>query len=510
MKYFISLLALVTAISCSQHSTGRLPASGPELDFISPDLLKTTESVRDLLAIKNLSIDVCHGEIKESFDLLSGLPTGYFRTNYSEAEFGVILERLWAIKQNIRRHVQNWSEQKIMDRECAKSAKAAMRATRYIEQNAALLYVNMKGEKVDGLSEDDKSPIYSKGHPWTMSDDESFDFNKDLKSGDLILWRGTSAISASIARLGDNKNNFSHLSMIYIDPKTKRRYNIEALIETGIIMQDFTEEPLHAGSAKAVIFRHKNQEVATKAAAFLYDKARKTIGTDQHLEYDFGFDLNNHDKVFCSEVVHWAYKAASKGSIMLPQFLTKFDMKNRKFLNDMGTNVETGFQPGDIELEPSFDMIAEWRNLHYARSNQLKDVIFTAIYDWMDRHQYNFKWTFRGNVLGSFVYGMRRVPLLDSIVEDQVPLFMPKKTLKSVLTMQKVAGKIYKELHKKLYKKNPSKIYSMADIEKVLEEYRREDLEVFKSQVRANRSGEAHYNPDFHHNFGPSKKSLNL
>lgn len=510
MKNLFLGLALLPILACTQQTFKRQPASGPELNFISPDLLKTSESVVRLLSQKNLSLDVCHGEIKESFDLLSSLPSGYFKTDYSSSEYELILGRLWSIKQNIRRHVQNWTDQLVMDRECAKSAKAAMRATRYIEQNAALLYVNQQGHRIDGLSEDDKSPIYSLGYPWTMSDKGDFDFKKDLKSGDLILWRGTTSISASIARLGDNKNNFSHLSMIYIDPVTHRRYNVEALIETGIVMQDFTDEALHPGSAKAVIFRHKNQDIAQKAAKFLYEKARETIGTDKHLEYDFGFDLNNHEKVFCSEVVHWAYKEASQGQVMIPQFLTKFDMKNRKFLNDMGTNVETGFQPGDIELEPSFDMIAEWRNLHYARSNQLKDVIFTSLYDWMDRYNYNFKWTFRGNVVGSFVYGLRRAPVLSSLVDDQVPLFMPKKTLKSVLTMQKVAAKIYKKMHKILYKKNPHRIYSMADIEKVLEQYRKDDLETYKDQARANKKGEPHHNPDFHHHFGPAKKDLKL
>lgn len=495
-------------MGCTQRSISRLPASESKIDFISPDLYQTSEAVRDLLSVKEMPISVCHHEIKDSFEALKGLPSDYFRTDYSEAEYGVILERMWQIKQNIRRHVQNWSKIGVMDRDCAKAAKAAMRASRYIEQNAALIYLNKKGEKVDGLSEDDKSPIFSKGHPWTMSSDENFDWQRDLKTGDVLLWRGTSSISASIARLGDSENNFSHLSIVHIDPKTKRRYNIEALIETGMIMQDFTEEPLHPGSGKVVVFRHKDSEVAKRAAEHAYKIAVSTIGTDKHLEYDFGFDLVDHKKVFCSEVVHMAFKKASKGKVMLPQFLTKFDMKNRKFLNDLGTNAFTGFQPGDIELEPSFDMIAEWRNFHYTRSNQLKDIIFTGIYNWMDEYNYNFKWTFKGNVLGGFVYGLRRTPILGGLVEEKVPMNMPKKTLKSVLTMQKVAGKLYKKMAKKLYKKDGSRLYSMADIAKVLEQYRREDLEVYRQQALANKRGEAHHNPEFHHHFGPPKKSL--
>lgn len=487
-----------------------MPASinEDEIQFISPDLMQTSENVRDLLAVEKMSIEVCHNEINKSFSKLRGLKSNYFKMDYDSSEYEVIIKRLWEIKQNIRRHVQNWSADGVMDRRCAKAAKAAMRATRYIEQNASLIYLNQKGQDVDGFNSKDKSPMFSKGFPWTISDNGDFDMDRDLKSGDVLLWRGTSAVSASIARLGDSENNFSHVSLIYIDPVTKRRFNVEALIETGMIMQDFTEEPLHPGSGKVVVFRHKDAEVAQKAAKFAYDLALKTIGTKNLLEYDFGFDLEGRETVFCSEVVHWAFKEASNGKVMIPQFLTKFDMKNRKFLNDLGTNAKTGYQPGDTELEPSFDMIAEWRNLHYSRSNHLKDIIMSNVYRWMDEHNYNFKKSFRGNFLGRIVFGTRRIPLLGGLVEDQLPMNMPYKTLKNVLAIQKVVGDIYKELYKRLYKKNPNKVYSMADIEKVLEEFRKEDLEIYRQQALANRRGEAHYNPEFHHNFGPPKKSL--
>ncbi|MCR9205460.1 MAG: hypothetical protein NXH75_12835, partial [Halobacteriovoraceae bacterium] len=74
MKYLICALVLIPIISCSQHSTGRMPASTQELDFISPDLLKTTALVRDLLSIEDLPIGTCHNEIKNSFEVLSKVP----------------------------------------------------------------------------------------------------------------------------------------------------------------------------------------------------------------------------------------------------------------------------------------------------------------------------------------------------------------------------------------------------------------------------------------------------
>ena len=179
-------------------------------------------------------------------------------------------------------------------------------------------------------------------------------------------------------------------------------------------------------------------------------------------------------------------------------------MKNRTFLNAIGTDAKIGFQPGDIELSPDFTMIAEWRNFNYSRANQLKDVIHSEIYRWMDEYQYNFKWSFRGNILGSLVYGTRRIPLLGNLIEDKLPLNMSRRTLSSVMTMDKVSGIIYKKMMKDLFKEDPHAIYSLADLKKRLEKIRVRDLEKFKDQVRANRNGKAHANPLFHHLLGPT------
>lgn len=519
MKNLFKAIAFITfglTLGCSQHSTGRYIASldrvPAQADVIENDLLKSSQNVLALLKTPELPLSACHNEMKETFDFLSSVPSNYFETNYSSEQYREILENLWAIKKNLRRHNQIWSDKEVIDRECVKSLKAALRATRYIEDHAGLVFINKNGGHVTGLNDEDKSDIFSKGYPWIQTDRENkeFNFREELKTGDILMWRGTTSISASIARLGDSKNNFSHVSIIYKDPKSKKIYNVESLIETGVTMQEFSQSELHAGSAKVVVFRHKNSELAKIAGEFAFKHASSTIGTSAHRLYDFNFDLQDHSTIFCSELISWAYDHASQGLVQIPQFLTKFDMKNRKFLNDLGTDAKEGFQPGDIELEPNFTMVAEWRNFHYSRVNHLKDIILTNMYAWMDEHGYQFKWNLKGNALGQILYTMRRMPGLGKIAEDKLPINMPRKTLTNVITMDKVSTGIYKTLKRSFYKDNPMRFFSLASINATLEDFRVRDLEKYKDQIRANKNGQAAADSAFHNDFGPLKRDVKL
>lgn len=515
MKRTLSVfLALTLISSCSFRGYTRhrrVPAQS-EAEVFSSNLLESTARVREQLSVKSMSVDVCTHEIKDGFNFLAQIPSNYFKINYNWIQFKTVIDGLWDIKQSLRRHVQNWQDQGVMTRECSFSIRAAYRATRYIEDNVALIYLNQRGHKITGFEVDDMTPSFGKGYPWTKSNPgidgkETFDFKRDLQSGDLLLWRGKSPISASIARLGDSETNFSHVSIVYKEPKTGRLFNIESLIETGLIYNEFTKTALDPGSPRIVVLRYKDKDIAARAGRFAYETAKRTMNTDEHLFYDFGFDLRDHHTVFCSEVVNWAFKEASDGDIDLPSFKTHFNMKNRRFLNAIGTDVHIAFQPGDVELTSGFKMIAEWRDFKFSKANQLRDIIHSNFYRWMDEYNYNFKWNMQ-NIIGTLAYGVRRTPLLSKLIASKLPLNMPRKTLTNVLSMEKVSNIVFKELKKRLFKKNPHAVYSLAALEREIEAIRVEDLERYKDQIRANHNGEAYPNPKFHHLFGPPKKDI--
>ena len=51
---------------------------------------------------------------------------------------------------------------------------------------------------------------------------------------------------------------------------------------------------------------------------------------------------------------------ASDGKLLLPTYKTSLIMKNRDFFKRIGVTATETFAPGDMELEPGFQIVAEW------------------------------------------------------------------------------------------------------------------------------------------------------
>ena len=64
-------------------------------------------------------------------------------------------------------------------------------------------------------------------------------------------------------------------------------------------------------------------------------------------------ELAGDKELFCSKLVRKAFALASDQKVLLPTFSTRFDMKNRDFVERIGVTAKETFAPADIELEPS-------------------------------------------------------------------------------------------------------------------------------------------------------------
>src|SRR5262249_4209212 len=90
-----------------------------------------------------------------------------------------------------------------------------------------------------------------------------------LRSGDVLLVRGQLHNSAAIARIGDVDSQFSHVGIVHVDADGQR-WMVEALIEEGSTLTPLARALGH-GLGRAVLFRHRNAELARRAAAFIAD-----------------------------------------------------------------------------------------------------------------------------------------------------------------------------------------------------------------------------------------------
>ena len=96
----------------------------------------------------------------------------------------------------------------------------------------------------------------------------------DFRSGDLLLMRGMHHNSAAIARIGDVDSQFSHLAIVHTDADGKH-WVVEALIEEGSVINPLSYTLTH-GLGRCVLFRHKDKQLAARAAALIHDLVRRS------------------------------------------------------------------------------------------------------------------------------------------------------------------------------------------------------------------------------------------
>ena len=219
----------------------------------------------------------------------------------------------------------------------------------------------------------------------------------EVRSGDLLLSRGDAATSSAIARLANDATQFSHLALVYVDPNVNSKtgkhdeWLIEAHIEFGVKISPLSTW-LKDNKKRTVLFRNPDRALAARSAALMYEKVR-TYDRDhngEHIPYDFGFDMNDHERIFCSEVTRVAYELGSNHTYEVPLFPARLTPKNRGFLDMLGIHQVISFLPADMEIDVRFYPVLEWRNFSGLEESWTRDAITTKINEWMDRDSVNY------------------------------------------------------------------------------------------------------------------------
>ncbi len=184
----------------------------------------------------------------------------------------------------------------------------------------------------------------------------------DFQSGDVLLERGTRNISATIARAGDSSSLMSHVLIVYID-SNQQKWAVESLAEDGVHVRPLSETLSHS-VGRAVHLRAKDpalRALAAQAAASIAKTVTDAEKAGQPLIYDFAMNLSDHSQMFCSEVVYAAFEAASGGQVKLPMYSTSLNTESKSMTDKFGINQATVFSPADLEIDPRFEILQEWR-----------------------------------------------------------------------------------------------------------------------------------------------------
>jgi hypothetical protein len=202
-----------------------------------------------------------------------------------------------------------------------------------------------------------------------------------IHSGDILLSRGGAATSALIARGNDFAGNFSHVALLYVDPKTHLIRVVESHIERGVAVSTL-DEYLQDVKLRVMVLRLRADLPALQADPQLPHQAAEYAllrAQSVHIPYDFAMNFADNSRWFCSEVASAAYR--SRG-ITLWMGLSHISSAGlRRWLAQFGVRHFSTQEPSDLEYDPQLQVVAEWRDLETLRKDHFDNAVTEALLD---------------------------------------------------------------------------------------------------------------------------------
>ena len=423
----------------------------------------------------------CLEDSRQIQDSLNNLNQADYLQMFSSGDFKSVSNRLWDTKMDLHQKMRNLYQEQNYSVECARAMRGAFRAIRQAEDLVEESYLRQKPEiPFPSSAFEPLNP-----HVHKAAEFKDFNMREDLKSGDLLLTRGNAFTSAAIASLGEEDTQFSHLSIVYRDEADKI-WTVEAHIEVGSFVRTL-DDHIQDSNFRTMVLRFDDPVIAAKAAEYAFKTVKHASETRGNILYDFGFDMEEKEKLFCSEVISWAFDHVTQGEVLIPYVKNRVQIRKSTFVHDLGISTKESFIPADIEIDPRFKIVSEWRDANRINDSLEKDAVLQGMYAWVDDHHYRMvnassrKSRFYRNI----VWVMRRTPILKTYVKNKLPLNMSRELIGYFGVLESIGEllqKILKEADNEAIAKRGLPLLKEEKF-KVLENFRLEDLKKKKPQL---------------------------
>lgn len=353
------------------------------------------------------------------------------------------MQSLFELRLSLRNQIPEWEKRGFMSREVQRALRDVFRVTRYAGD--MLGEINAGHEKLPAGSMPRRGFTGADGNVLV---NPAYHTGGDLpfQSGDILLVRGQAHNSAAIARIGDIDSQFSHVGIVYADADGGL-HKVEALIEAGCVVTPL-EKALEHGLGRAVLLRHRDSGLAARSAQAIHKHVAKR--RLRRIWYDFTMTLEGYKHLYCSKLVRLAFLMGSKGDVSLPAYTTRLDMKNRDFLDRVGVSTIETFAPGDFEIDPRFDVVAEWADYRVTSSLRNQDMIATKLFEFMEDHNYKFEEDTTIRLIGWLgrisAYLSEDAKDMIADVVPKVPPNMKRKTIAVIAMLHKTAQPLLEKL----------------------------------------------------------------
>lgn len=394
------------------------------------------------------------------------------------------IQRFWQLRLRLHSNLDS------VDSQCNHAIREAFHAIRDAEDYLGEFAYTI--ERVNPASLDFQNqpvPIYdTKFYPPSLVKDASYKGHFEFQAGDLMIARGTSFMSAIISQVSDNHSQFSHIVFVDVDPQTKKPQTIESYLGIGV---DFYEInfALKNENARLLVLRPKDSALGQAASKKIVEAVKLSKTKGSLIPYDYALDFSSHNKMSCAEVATAAYEWGSNGQIILPSQPAMVSMNNESFLRDMTLKKGPIFTPDDMETDPRFDLVLDWRDYRLIRDSRYRDAILSEMIRWVTDLNYKFRSTPKSWIAKNIVLPSRTTifwPLVKMITG--APADLDPALPKSVLGTMNVLNQIASILLEKMYAADAEYVSQFqrpmtnAQLRSFVEALRLEDLQNFRDK----------------------------
>lgn len=422
------ILAAVSVASSPAHAASLIPWSEQVLSNISSPKFTNENCVAYLSDVES-ELDAVDPKSPDAGNL--------------KADAGSLIQNLWLARLALHDHLEQASTP------CAKEIRSAFRQFRFAE--------DFLGELKAGVENLDPANVDFQAQAIPTREDKPYYLMQtkgglplQLREGDIMIARGNSFLSATIARLGDIDSQFSHVILVARNPETNKLETIESYVGEGVNFHEMNWA-LKNSNSRLLVLRAKNQAVARKAAADTWNLVKSRQGSNK-IYYDYALNFNDHDTMSCAEVAQYAFAKAGD------ELATPFNLPERPstlthgldLLKRLGVKPGSTFTPGDLEYDSRFEMIAEFHDLRLTLDSRLRDAIMTKALAWMDTEQAVLHPSFKSKMAQGIIFKLRRTfiwPAVKKILKT--PEFsreIPRNMLGTMALITQMGDGMLKEL----------------------------------------------------------------
>lgn len=478
IKHKLTIFLVFCTLSCThvQRDIASLVES-PDLR----DLLKASEEIIEVVDAPTFNSKVCRsylGSLEKDLDELNlrNIPIEELK-----AQAQKIADNSWRIRTILHARLPEF------DKECVYQIQASFRQFRFIED-----YLLEIAAQVEHLG---PSQIDFQKQPVPMLDSNSgfyatrtTEAGKSLQfeDGDILVTRGVSFLSGMIARLGARATQFSHIVFVHKDDNTQELKTIESYVGIGVAFYDF-EFALKNENARILWLRSKDKVLAKNAANKISALVKSRLESKNPIKYDYELNFKDPATMSCAEVSQVAFEMASEGKFTIP-FHKNLIIGDENLVSRLKLQPGETFEPGDLEIDPRFELMGEFEDLRLTRDSRQKDAIMSEIFRWMNHNNYQLVDNTKSKMAGGIIWKIRRTflwPLVKKALRiDDFSKEIPSNMLSTVTLINEIGEVLVKEMKAQdhAFEKQHGLPMNAQDMAQALENFRKEDLELYQNK----------------------------